>query len=366
MIHVVLPDNSRRRLVFYLAMEEYVSQNIKTLTSPGAEGIREAFFIWQVVPTVIFGRNQVMEAEVNLPWCREHGVELYRRKSGGGCVYADLGNIMVSYISDCTDVAKTFDRFLSNLSEALRRLGLDASRSGRNDVLVCGKKVSGNAFFLQPTSSIVHGTLLFDSDFDALEMAITPSDAKIKSKGVSSVRKHVTNVHEELRQLDNPNSLKYDNIENFKEYIVDYFCPEKQELILSPSDMKAIEEIEAGYLDPAFLQGRNHSFTFERSGRIEGVGTLNLEFVMEGETISSCHLAGDYFQVGQPVDEMLDMRLKGCRCNREEVSKALSGTDLSLYVLNLSNRAFLDFAFNDAEENEGKDACTKGQEIADN
>ena len=115
MIHVLLPENSRKRLVFYLAMEEYLAHNIHKLPE-NEKGVREAFFMWQVPPTVIFGRNQVMEAEVNMSYCNRHGVQLYRRKSGGGCVYADMGNIMLSYISDSTDVAFTFDKFLQRLA----------------------------------------------------------------------------------------------------------------------------------------------------------------------------------------------------------------------------------------------------------
>ena len=172
MIHIVLPDDGQRLLVFYLAMEEYVPRILGQL--PGPKGSHEAFFTWQVPPTVIFGRNQVMEAEINLEYCREHKVNLFRRKSGGGCVYADLGNIMISYITDSTDVAFNFDRYLQRLTLILRKAGLNAERSGRNDILVNGRKVSGNAFFHKPEASIVHGTMLYDSDFEALTSAITP------------------------------------------------------------------------------------------------------------------------------------------------------------------------------------------------
>ena len=100
MKHVILPDNVRRSLAFYLAMEEFVASEV--------EG--EAFFVWRVEPTVIYGRNQVLENEVNLEYCREHGVDIVRRKSGGGCVYSDLGNIMISYVSGRGTVSEVFDR----------------------------------------------------------------------------------------------------------------------------------------------------------------------------------------------------------------------------------------------------------------
>ncbi len=258
MIHIALPHSEERRLVWYLAMEEYVAHHLSERVAPSAIGEREAFFLWQVPPTVIFGRNQDMEAEVNLPWCREHGVRFFRRKSGGGCVYADQGNIMLSYICDRTDVAFTFDRFLQQLALALRRLGLPAEKSGRNDVLVGGKKVSGNAYTLLPKCSIVHGTMLFDSDFEAMTQAITPSWEKVASKGVASVRQRVTNVKAELEAVGRPMSL-----DAFRDYLLRSFCcgPDGrlQEVTLLAEDLAGIDALESAYLDPAFLAGRHHT-----------------------------------------------------------------------------------------------------------
>ena len=120
MTNIVLPDPRQRSLAFYLAMEEFVAKTI--------EG--EAFFVWQSEPTVIFGRNQVLENEVNLDYCRQHGIEVVRRKSGGGCVYSDKGNIMVSFISGRGDVSEVFDRFLSALTSCLCGFGVDAVPAG--------------------------------------------------------------------------------------------------------------------------------------------------------------------------------------------------------------------------------------------
>ena len=91
MIYVALPTNQNRRLTFYLAMEEYVARHF--------DG-NDYFFMWQVEPTVIFGRNQLIENEVNMDYCHKHGINTFRRKSGGGCVYADMDNIMFSYITE--------------------------------------------------------------------------------------------------------------------------------------------------------------------------------------------------------------------------------------------------------------------------
>ena len=219
MTNIVLPDMRQRSLAFYLAMEEYVAGTF--------EG--EAFFVWQSEPTVIFGRNQILENEVNLEYCRQHGIEVIRRKSGGGCVYSDKGNIMISYISRRGDVAEVFDRYLSALTSCLCGFGIDAVRSGRNDVLVDGRKVSGNALLQLPDRSIVHGTLLHSTDLHALEQAILPPVEKLRRHGIESVRQRVMNLNDVLPV----------GIDKLKEDIVRYFCDD--EIVLTDDDVRVIE-----------------------------------------------------------------------------------------------------------------------------
>jgi lipoic acid synthetase/lipoate-protein ligase A len=193
MKNIVLPEIKDRSLAFYLAMEEYVARQV--------EG--ESFFVWRVNPTVIIGRNQDLEAEVNLDYCRKHGVEVVRRKSGGGCVYSDKGNIMISYISRRGDVSEVFERYLDALTGCLRSVGLDAYKSGRNDVMVGDRKVSGNAFHMLPDRSIVHGTLLYSTDFDALETAIRPPVEKLERHGVENIAESIVDENTYVIMLHN-------------------------------------------------------------------------------------------------------------------------------------------------------------------
>lgn len=225
MTNIVLPDPRQRSLAFYLAMEEFVARTI--------EG--EAFFVWQSEPTVIFGRNQILENEVNLDYCRQHGIEVVRRKSGGGCVYSDKGNIMISFISRRGDVSEVFDRFLSALTSCLRGFGVDAERSGRNDVLVDGRKVSGNAFHQLPDRSIVHGTLLHSMDLDVMQQALLPPVEKLQRHGVESVRQRVMNLGDVLPL----------SIEEVMKALVGHFCSD--ELILDDRQVSEIEAMENNY-----------------------------------------------------------------------------------------------------------------------
>ena len=146
MKRIVLPSpDADRPLAFYLAAEEYLARNSS----------EDCLLLWQVGPTVIFGRNQNIEAEVNLPFCRENGIAVFRRKSGGGCVYADRGNLMISVMTGGYDKAWLFDKFISSLALFLRQQGFDAWPSGRNDIH-SGRFQKEYSIYEKALSSVFH------------------------------------------------------------------------------------------------------------------------------------------------------------------------------------------------------------------
>lgn len=196
MKHVVLPTG--QPLQWYLDQEIRLAQDVQ----------EELFFCWVVEPTVIYGRHQDMQAEVNIDYCRARDIKVVQRKSGGGCVYADRGNLMLSFISPDTHSEAVFERFLAQVAEVLRSLGLNAVTTAHNDILVDGRKVSGNACYALPNATIVHGTLLYDVDLDALEQAITPSAAKLQKHAVQSVRQRVMNIRPLLPDISNIEELE--------------------------------------------------------------------------------------------------------------------------------------------------------------
>ena len=227
MLYIRLPEKvTERHLPFYLALEEYVAR-----TLPPAD----YFFLWQVEPTVIFGRNQLIQNEVNVQYCREHGISIYRRKSGGGCVYADSQNLMLSFISPETNVGLAFNRYVGMLQLVLRRLGVDAVGTSHNDVLIDGRKVSGTASYHLPTATIIHGTLLYDTQMEHMLHAITPGPEKLEAKGIQSVRQRITLLKDHV-------SLTLDEL---KDFIRQTLCTDT--LTLTAEDVSAIEEIEQEY-----------------------------------------------------------------------------------------------------------------------
>lgn len=232
MKYIALPTNENRQLSFYLAMEEYVARHMQE---------PDCFFMWQVAPTVIFGRNQVVENEVNLDYCREHDIRVVRRKSGGGCVYADMDNLMLSMVTDGDNVGFTFNRFVTMIQLALHKIGVSATSTAHNDIMIGDRKVCGTAFYQLPGRSIVHSTMLYDTNMQHMLNAITPSAEKLEKKGIQSVRQRIT-------LLKDYTPLSLDEI---KQKIRDTLCD--GELVLTEEQVAGIEEIEQTYLKQDFI-----------------------------------------------------------------------------------------------------------------
>lgn len=293
-------------------------------------GDDDLFFMWQVNPTVIFGRNQLIEGEVNLPYCREHGIATYRRKSGGGCVFADMSNIMMSYITRSDNVELTFSRYTSAVVQMLKKLGLNASDNGRNDILIDGLKVSGNAFYHIPGRSIVHGTMLFDTDMAHMQGAITPSEKKLQSKGVKSVRSRITTLSQHL-------AGKMD-IEQFKAFVKTELCD--GEILLTDADVAEIERITQSYLTEEFIYGNNPRCSSMHSVRIEGVGEFQVSLELDHNVIKNLNLAGDFLMTGD-IDASIIAPLRGVAYTREAITAALAGLDASKVIMNLTTEQLI-------------------------
>ena len=233
MKYVALPLTGTRRLSFYLAMEEYVARH---LNEP------DSFFMWQVEPTVIFGRNQVVENEVNLDYCREHGIHVVRRKSGGGCVYADMDNVMLSFVTSEEHVGIAFNRFVNMVLLVFRKMGIEATGSSHNDIMIGDRKVCGTACYHVSGRSIVHSTLLYDTNMEHMLHAITPGPEKLEKKGIQSVRQRIT-------FLKDYTSLGLDEV---KAMVRDTLCVDER--MLTAEEVAGIEELEQQYLREDFIK----------------------------------------------------------------------------------------------------------------
>lgn len=320
MIHYRLPEGfAVQPLPFYLAMEEWVARRH---CSVGER--RDAFFTWQVEPTVIFGRNQQIDKEVNINYCRDHGISTYRRKSGGGCVFADMSNMMLSYITDSQKpVPEIFRHFAGRIAAEMRGMGIEAEVSGRNDLLIDGRKVSGCAFYHTPEGmSIVHGTMLYDTDMSHMANAITPSRAKLESKGVKSVKSRITMLREHTSM----------SLAEFRRRLIDALCSD--EYMLSDADIRQVREIERPYHRPEWIEGRTRRATGSCSMRIDGVGEVELSLRLDADgRIADANLTGDFFPTAD-IDTLLLRPMIGARPG--EIARLIAAPDATRAVPGLT------------------------------
>jgi len=321
MKYVNYPFDDAKRLSFYLATEEFLA-----LKYPDDE----YFFMWQVQPTVIFGRNQLIENEVNLDYVKQNNIQFYRRKSGGGCVYADFSNIMFSFITPTFNKDFLFDKYLSKVVDALNHYQLGAHFSGRNDILLGEHKVSGNAFYRVGNKSIVHGTMLFDTDLSVMVKAITPDNEKLISKGIDSVRKRVTNLKEHF-DVDIDTFKK-----NMKEWLSD------SEITLTDKDVNEIEQIEKSYLNPDFIYGKNPNYALIRKGRTTA-GTLEISMELKNNIIKKINILGDYFLI-EDIDILLE-EFKNIPFTKSAIEAILSKVSVGDYIYNLTKDELLEILF---------------------
>ena len=325
MKYILLPKpDTIHQLPFYFAVEEYVARHYTD----------DDYFIgWRVNPTVMLGRNQLIDNEVNTDYCKEHKIDIFRRKSGGGCIYADKGCIQFSYISRATNANEAFAQYMQRMADLLKGLKIDAQLSGRNDILINGTKVSGCAFYQLSNRSVLHNSLLFDTQLDHLSNALTPAKEKLQSKGVASVRQRVTNVATYI-QLD---------ILAFMDYVQQEMCG-IEVLELTEEDMKEVAEIEKELSSDDFVYGKNPKYSLVRKHRFEGVGTLEAHIELKNNIIGSINMVGDYFLLGDIDHDFLSL-LKGCEFTREAVEERLENIDLSTIIRGLKLRQFLRLLF---------------------
>jgi len=315
-----------------LAIEEYLIKNI----APKEEIL--LFYINK--PSIIVGRNQNTIQEINVDYVKEHDIIVVRRLSGGGAVYHDLGNLNFSFIApNSPGNFHNFRKFTQPVIKVLMKMGVPAELSGRNDILVDGKKISGNAQYVSGPRMVSHGTLLWDTDLTVVGEALRVKEAKIASKGIKSVRSRVANITEYLPE-DHP------DIMNFRQMIIDGVHSEQplEEYVLSETDWEKIHQLsKERYQTWDWNFGKSPAFGIEREMRYGG-GTIEVWLdVTRGSIINEIKFYGDFF--GQRDVSELEAALVGSCYEPAAILERLQGLNVSDYFVNLTTAGLLELLY---------------------
>lgn len=300
-----------------LAIEEYVLRNL--------DGNESYLLFYINEPSIIIGKNQNTAEEINTKYVEEKGIKVVRRLSGGGAVYHDLGNLNFSFITkDDGESFHNFKKFTEPVVKALKKLGINAELSGRNDILAEGKKISGNAMFSTRGRMFSHGTLMYDVNVDDVVASLKVKKDKIESKGIKSVRSRVTNIAD---FLENPIT-----IEEFRSLILKYIfegSEEVPEYVLTEEDWNKIHEIsKERYQSWDWNYGKSPKFNLQNSHRFP-VGSIDIRLEVNKGCIESCKIYGDFFGVGEVAE--IEELLNGVRYEREAIAEALADLDVTHY-----------------------------------
>ena len=271
------------------------------------------FYLWRNRPSVIIGLNQSAYAEVNLPYLEEKGITLARRVTGGGAVYHDLQNLNYTITGRIRDLETDYPAYVETMARALRALGVPAELSGRNDILVEGRKCSGYAKRMSKNRLMIHGTLMYDVDIDTLTQVLAVPGSKLAAAGVSSVRSRVANLKEYLPQLD--------GIEAFQAALQALLAGEDGEIRLMEEQLASIEaEAAAKYRTWEWIYGHSPVASFHVARKFT-CGTVEAAFSLKAGCIDGLRFTGDF--LGNLPPDRIAAALQGCRYTREVLLEAL-------------------------------------------
>ena len=276
----------------------------------------DVLLLWRTPPTLVIGRFQNALAEIDAEYAREHGVTVARRLSGGGTMYMDRGGWEFSVITRRGGSGEIdFARFVDPMVDALRSLGVDAERSGRNDITVGGKKVSGNSQFHVGPVTVHHGTLLYDTDLDALARATRPKAYKIESKGIPSVRERVVNIRDTL-----PEARRGMTSEQFRDVLVGFLADATYRM--TPEEEARTAAIgDERFRDEKILYAATPTFAMEKTVHTPG-GSFGIGLRVKQGRIEDAGVTGDFFADADAADELAGA-LKGKEFTPQAVREAV-------------------------------------------
>jgi len=303
-------ENNFTNPYFNLALEEYLLNNFD----------EDVFMLWQNEKAIIVGKNQNTLSEINLDYVKQRDIAVVRRLTGGGAVFHDMGNLNFTFIvKNQGEWFSNFEKFTTPIIDALATFGVCAKLSGRNDISIDDKKISGNAQLVHKDKILHHGTLLFNADFSDLANSLNVNEEKIKSKGVQSVKSRVTNICEyaNVSVVDFKNRVSLDNLYH-----------------LSENDIACVNKlVEEKYGTWEWNFGYSPKYSYKKEVYFPS-GSVELNIDVEKGIIRNVKIYGDFFAKYDIID--IENALKGVRHSYEDVKSSLQKFNINDYFLGIS------------------------------
>ena len=318
--------NSSTDPYFNMALDEFCLENI-VMEEP-------YFYLWRNRPSVIIGLNQNAWSEVNLDYLRDNGITLARRLTGGGAVYHDLQNLNYTIVgrSSVPEPVEGPGLTPQPIIDALRRRGVPAELSGRNDIFVEGRKVSGYARRVSGCQEIIHGTLMYDVDLETLTHVLDTPGSKLQAKGIGSVRSRVANLREYLPG--------FSTLDELQAALQEILADGDGVIELSEDQLSEVRKMADGkFATWDFVYGRSRQTGFVRKAKLP-CGTVEADINLDRGLITGISFSGD-FMFDEPVTE-LESKLTGCRFEREALACVLDDATVSRCFRGTDSAAILD------------------------
>ncbi len=326
MLHVKTKTDTLRDLSFYFGLEEYLIKDF--------DYEEDIFLLWNVPPTVMIGRHQITDIELDKSYIEDNNINVVRRNSGGGAVYTDPGCYQFSFITSKASHKDIFLNHVSHIVDNVNKLGLNAKFTGRNDILHEGRKFSGNAEFIHKDKMVIHGTILFESNLDNLIGSLTPDKAKLTKHNITSVKSRVLNIGE-LVDL---------NIDEFYDFLVENI--KTKEVHLEDLDLEKIELYSSKFKTKEWNYGKNPKWDFTKTVKFDS-GNYTFSLQIKQNKVNDFKITGDYFSLKKI--SILENAFIGVDFNYEAFLEVTKKFKIKEYIYKLKTKEFLSVFFENVQ-----------------